>query len=479
MRLVSSRGGWEGTDDPDHLRSAVLGGLAPDGGLYLPASIPTLSRDELQRVRDADGFREVAQVVAHRLLAGSLPAEVIDWCVGSGLDFEVPIVQLDEHTWVMEVFHGPTGSFKDVGARFLAHLLSHFRGPGAERVVVLVATSGDTGGAVARAVEGLPGVQAVVLYPEGRISPTQLHHITTRSADGPGRGAPGEASRKAPGETPGEAQRGDPGGRHTPSGVVPVAVQGSFDDCQRMVKTILGEGSPLPGMAVTSANSVNLGRLLPQSFFHVHGSLHTPGDGELLVSVPSANLGNLTSAVIAQRMGAPIHGLVGATNANAALPHFLETGELPGGGSRVTLSSAMDVARPSNLERLLSLEGGDRAALADRVFATTHSDEETLAAMRYIHETHGYLSDPHTAVGWLGMKAAEARGDRTSRRLIVSTADPAKFPETVRRATGVDPVVRPAWLAELGAGAERIPAVELAPRPDALRDLIRELPPVG
>jgi threonine synthase len=470
MRLVSSGGQWEGSDHPDHLRSAVLGGLAPDGGLYLPATIPTLSGDELEQVREASGFRDVAQVVAHRLLAGSLPAEVIDWCVRSGLDFEVPIVQLDEHTWVMELFHGPTGSFKDVGARFLAHLLSHYRGPGAERVVVLVATSGDTGGAVARAVEGLPGVQAVVLYPEGRISPTQLHHITTRSVAGQGRGAPSEAPR--------EAQKGDTGGRQRSSGVVPVAVQGSFDDCQRMVKTILGEGSPLPGMAVTSANSVNLGRLLPQSFFHVHGSLHTPGEGELLVSVPSANLGNLTSAVIAQRMGAPIRRLVGATNANAALPSFLETGELPGGASRVTLSSAMDVARPSNLERLLALEGGNRAALADRVFATAHSDEETLAAMRHIHEAHGYLADPHTAVGWLGMKAAETGGNRTPRRLIVSTADPAKFPETVREATGVDPVVRPAWLAELGASADLVPAVELSPRPDALRDLIRELPPV-
>ncbi|MEX2530451.1 MAG: pyridoxal-phosphate dependent enzyme [Gemmatimonadota bacterium] len=460
MKLISTRGSWEGSEAPGHLRSAVLGGLAPDGGLYLPAAIPALSPEEFERLRDVVGFREVARIAAHRLLGNSLSADVIDWCVESGLDFEVPIVQLDERTWVMEVFRGPTGSFKDVGARFLAHLLSHFRGPGAERIVVLVATSGDTGGAVARAVEGLPGVQAMVLYPKGRISSTQLHHITTRSM---------AAQRQADG--------GSAPSDHVFPGVVPVAVQGSFDDCQHMVKTILGEGSPVPGMAVTSANSVNLGRLLPQSFFHVHGSVHTPGQGELLVSVPSANLGNLTSAIIAQRMGAPLHRLVGATNANAALPHFLETGELPGGESRATLSNAMDVARPSNLERLLSLEGGDRAALSRRVLATTHSDEETLQAMRHIHETHGYLADPHTAVGWLGLKTAEARGDRTPRRLVVSTADPAKFPETVRRATGVNPTVRSAWLAELGAGAERIPAVELPPTPDALRELIREIPP--
>lgn len=467
MRLISTRGDGEADGhrtDRDRFRAAVLGGLAPDGGLYLPARLPRLTAEELDRLRDAS-FPETAELVGLRLLEPVLGRDVVLDCVRGALDFDVPVVPLgappggDGRTSVLELFHGPTGSFKDIGARFLARLLSHLRDGGDERVVVLVATSGDTGGAVARAVHGLPGVDAVILYPEGRLSPIQLQHVTR-----PGPGAlagRGAEDRFAPAGEPGR--------------VYPVPVRGSFDDCQRMVKEILAEGSPWPGTLVTSANSVNLGRLLPQAFFHVYGWARCArAEEELIVSVPSANLGNLTAGLIARGMGVPIDGFVAATNQNAALPRFLESGRPPAGDTVETLSSAMDVARPSNLERLLTLAGEDRRALAGEVMATSHGDEETIAAMREIHENCGYLADPHTAVGWLGLR--EARAARPGARgLLVATADPAKFPGTVLRATGHRPAPRADWAAEVAAdvptaGLEAASPID--PDSAALRELI-------
>lgn len=443
------------------VRKAFLEGLAPDGGLYLPTRIPRLELNELLHLRGAS-FQEVARYVGPRLLEELLPRETVESVVDEALDFPVPLIRLDRSTYVLELFHGPTGAFKDVGARFLARLLARSVRRTGERIVVLVATSGDTGGAVARAVHGIPGVDALVVYPEGRLTPLQLLHIT-RLPNGGGDGD-----------------------------VHPVAVRGSFDDCQAMVKAVLREGSPRTGLTLTSANSVNLGRLLPQVFYYVSGWIElaeylvegSPTEAELphpWVSVPSGNLGNLTAGLLARRMGVPFSGFVAATNDNAALRTYLEREELPEGEAVTTHSNAMDVARPSNLERLLALAGGDRRTLGREVVATSHDDASTLEAMGHLHRRHGYLVDPHTAVGWLGLEEVRRRGAEGGRYMpepgiVAATADPAKFAHVVRQATGEEPPVRPAWRREdAGAEGEMVEPIRVDPDPAVLRDLIARL----
>lgn len=422
------------------------------------------------------------------------------------LDFPVPLVRLDESTAVLELFHGPTGSFKDVGARFLARTLAALRGPQDRRVGVLVATSGDTGGAAARAFLGAPGVETVILFPEGRVSPVQLRQMT---------GAGGN--------------------------VRAVAVRGSFDDCQRLVKGALGDVELRETVALTTANSINLARFFPQAayYFHAVARLGDVGLGEVqlgavgsggaepdairsapgspgpdvvrsapaipgpdvvrsapaspspdvvrsapaspspVVSVPCGNLGNLAAGVLARRLGLPVHRFVAATNTNDAAVRFLATGRMDPVPSRPTLSSAMDISLPSNLERLLHLFGGDVDAMRREVTGSAHDDPSTLEAMRTLRRRTGYLADPHTAVGWLGLEAlAREEGLEGRARILVATAHPAKFPDAVERATGERP--RPPAVWEVGREGSGPPAtlVRIAPDPRELRSLLTDPGPL-
>lgn len=447
MRLISTR-------PPHHevsLRQAVLEDPSPDGGLYLPVSLPQLSEEDL-RALEGVSFRELAERLAVGLFEPTLDRETIHEIVMGAFDFPLPIVPIGDRTWILELFHGPTGSFKDFGARFLARLLSVLRDPEEGPVLILVATSGDTGGAVAHAVQGLPGVKAMVLFPKDWLSPVQLRQIQEPGASG---GAP-------------------------EGGVVPVEVAGTFDDCQRMVKEVLSDPGPgIPEM-LTSANSVNIGRLLPQAFYYSQGWNSLPSDARSApaVSVPSGNLGNLTAGVIARRMGIPLGRFIAASNENAAMTRFVELGTLPSGPSLKTVSSAMDVSRPSNLERLVAIFDGDVAALERWILPTCHTDDEVLAAMGRVHRETGYFLDPHTAVGYLGLE--EYREERPEEPgMILATADPAKFPATVRRATGEEPPEREDWQADdAGASESAGPArakatVRLGPEPDELRELLR------
>lgn len=460
-RRAKATAGQERPPTEAQVRQAFLGGLAPDGGLYLPRRMPRLELDELLRLRGSS-FREVARYVGPRLLEDLLPRATVEEVVEEALTFPVPLIRLDQGTYVLELFQGPTGSFKDVGARFLAQLLARVVRRGSERIVVLVATSGDTGGAVARAVHGIPGVDAVVVYPEGRLTPLQRLHITS---------------------FPGSGVNGD---------VHPVAVRGSFDDCQAMVRAMFQEGPPRPEVTFTSANSMNLGRLLPQIFYYVsawvqlaeylvEGSVREDELPRPWVSVPSGNLGNLTAGLLARRVGVPLSGFAAATNGNAALQTYLERGELPEGPASPTRSNAMDVIRPSNLERLLALTGGDRRALAREVVATTHDDHETLEAMGHLHRRHGYLVDPHTAVGWLGLeevrrRGAQGAGHAAEPGIVLATADPAKFPDAVQKATGEAPPVRPTWRREeMAAKSHSVAPQVVDPDPGALREIIDAL----
>ena len=447
MKLVSTRPPFTEVT----LRRAVLDDPAPNGVLYQPTELPRLAPQELEEIVGWP-YPRLAEHLALRAFGPALSDDVIRRISESAFDFPLPVVQLDPATWILELFHGPTGSFKDFGARFLARLLSELRSPGEGPIFILVATSGDTGGAVAHAVHGLPGVQAVVLFPRDRLSEVQRRQI------------------QEPATWDGEPD----------AGVIPVEIDGTFDDCQRMVQDILAR----PGLGIettlTSANSVNVGRLVPQAFYYVYGWSSLPSDARegVTVSVPSGNLGNLTAGVLAAEMGIPFGTFVAASNVNAAMKHFYQTGALSDEPSVQTVSSAMDVARPSNLERLLVVYGQDVSALRAHILATRHEDAAVLAAMDRVLREHGYLMDPHTAVGYLGLEAARSEGG-PGPGLLLSTADPAKFPDTVQRATGQSPDERPDWSergdwdadSPLRRAAEEA-TVRLGPNPHELRELL-------
>lgn len=424
------------------LETAVFGGLAPDGGLYLPETVRPLGSGVLRDIRGS-GLVEIVTRVALHLLEDEFSDAVTGEIVEEALDFPIPLVPLGDDTWVLELFHGPTGSFKDVGARFLAGLVGRFRARMDEDVVVLVATSGDTGGAVAHAFHREPGVRTVVLFPEGKVSPVQRRQLT------------------------------DVGGN-----VEPVAVRGTFDDCQRLVKLGIADRGLRETAVIASANSINVGRLLPQSFYYFHAWSQLPGpDPTPLFSVPSGNLGNLTGGALARFLGLPVGGFLAATNVNDTVVRFLESGSLDPRPAVETLSSAMDVARPNNLERLLSLYGGDWVALSREVDGSAHSDAETLEAIRRIHEKEGYLMDPHTAVGWLALRRHRSEGGAEGRPgIVLSTASPAKFPETVERATGVEPD----WRSMLPEGSSDVEAeravTEIGPDYSELLPILRGVP---
>ncbi|MFW5904889.1 MAG: threonine synthase, partial [bacterium] len=416
MKLVSTRGHGDVVD----LRTAVFSGLAPDGGLYLPETVAPLADEALHDLRGRS-LPEVATRVARHLIRDEFTEDDIGDLVESALNFPIPLVPLADGSYVLELFRGPTGSFKDVGARFLAGLVGRFRAEMDQDVIVLVATSGDTGGAVAHAFHEEPGVRTVVLFPEGKVSPVQRKQLT------------------------------EVGGN-----VESVAVRGTFDDCQRLVKKGIADRDLQRTAVIASANSINVGRLLPQSFYYFHawGQLPDPEPAPVF-SVPSGNLGNLTGGALARFLGLPAAGFLAATNVNDTVARFLETGELDPNPAVQTLSSAMDVARPNNLERLLSLYSDDWRALSREVRGSSHTDHETLEAIRRVYEEQGYLMDPHTAVGWLALTRArerggvggpdgatgvgDARGAGEAPGIVLSTASPAKFPETVERATGIEP----------------------------------------
>lgn len=398
-QYVSTRGGA----DPVPFREALLDGLAPDGGLYVPTHVPDLPPDW----RGAGSLAELGA----RVLGAWLPGVGgLDALVADALSFPVPLVPLEGDGWdgvhVLELFHGPTLSFKDVGARTMARLMG--AALGGEPVTILAATSGDTGSAVASGFAGVDGVRVVLLYPKGQVSAVQERQLIVEREN-----------------------------------VRALAVEGTFDDCQRLVKQAFAEARPAEGR-LSSANSINIGRLLPQMFYYLWADLQLDREPPLVV-VPSGNLGNLTAGTLAMRGGLGVSGFLAAHNANDGFPRFLAGGEPPAGDSVRTLSNAMDVGVPSNLERLRALFSDDDLRGLVRGEAVT--DDETTASMRRVHDETGYLADPHTAVGLEAARRARRRGDG-SPVVVLSTAHPAKFPESVEAATGVVPEA-PARLASL------------------------------
>jgi threonine synthase len=414
MKFVSTRGGG----DPVGFIEAMLTGLAPDGGLYIPTEIPRISPEVLSRMRGRS-FPSVARTILGEILGDDPPRERVVAAVDSAFDFMVPLVHLPGNLQVLELFHGPTLAFKDFGARFMARMMAGaIREGRGGPVTVLTATSGDTGGAVANAFHGLDGVRVVVLFPLGRVSARQLHQFTTLGGN-----------------------------------VTAVGVSGSFDDCQRMVKEAFADADLAARARLTSANSINVGRFLPQALYYFHAWAHQPGGPDPVYVVPSGNLGNLAAGLLAWRMGLPATGFVAATNANRGFVDYLATGSYEPGPAIRTVSSAMDVGDPSNLERLAPILSTDPPSASHLLVGSSHGDEQVLSAIHESFDRLEYVPDPHTAVGLLAARALpEAWSDAPP--VVLGTAHPGKFPEAVERAIGQSPPVPPALKAALSRSPE-------------------------
>ena len=386
------------------LRGAVLRGLAPDGGLYMPAELARRSPEELEEFRGLP-FTEVCFRVVKPFATPDVPEEVLWQVVSEAINFPVNLVSLSPGLHILELFHGPTLAFKDFGARFMARLMGYFVRGETRPLTVLVATSGDTGSAVAHGFLGVPGIRVVILYPSKRISEAQEKQFTTLGEN-----------------------------------ITALEVAGTFDDCQRLVKQAFSDVELNKRAFLTSANSINIGRLLPQMFYHVAAYRQLPvASVPLIVSVPSGNFGNLTAGIFAKRIGLPVTRFIASTNANDVVPEYLHTGEFRPHAAVATISNAMDVGHPNNFPRLLDLCRGRLEYVQREIWGHGASDDETLAAMKMIHEKFGYIADPHTAVGVLGWEAYKREHPEPSQGLVLSTAHPAKFAEVVQRAIGVAP----------------------------------------
>ena len=381
------------------LREAVVGGLAPDRGLYMPERIKPMPKAFFRDLPKLN-LQETAYAVATNFFGEDVDPEALERIVYGALNFRIPAVEVSSRICSLELFHGPTLAFKDVGARFMARLLAYFNEDESQEVNVLVATSGDTGSAVANGFLGVEGVRVFVLYPKGRVSPIQECQFTTLGQN-----------------------------------ITALEIDGSFDDCQALVKSAFMDPELTARKKLTSANSINVARFLPQSFYYFHGvgQMQRMGRGEdLVICVPSGNFGNICSALFAVRMGLPVKRMIAANNRNDVFLPYLQTGRYAPRPSIATLANAMDVGDPSNFARILDLYGGDWDAI--RAFLSGYSvdDETILSTIRDCRWQTGYILDPHGACAFKALTEGLADGENG---LFCETAHPAKFKDTVEKAT--------------------------------------------
>jgi threonine synthase len=392
------------------LKEAVVKGLAPDRGLYMPETIGQLPTSFYKEISGMN-LTTIAQTVARKFFGEDIPQDELDTIVADTLSFAIPLRKVEENIWVLELFHGPTFAFKDVGARFMARMLSHFVKKEQEEVKVLVATSGDTGSAVANGFLGVEGIHVFVLYPSGKVSDIQEAQFTTLGKN-----------------------------------ITALEVDGTFDDCQALVKNAFMDEELNSQLRLTSANSINVARFLPQSFYYFHAWAqlirHNPA-AKAVISVPSGNLGNLTAGLFAKRMGLPVERFIAANNRNDVFREYLLTGNYSPRSSVQTIANAMDVGAPSNFDRILDLYGHDHRTITGDITAYRYSDEEICNTIRVTQQQTGYLLDPHGACGYLALKEGLQPGESG---IFLATAHPAKFKETVEECTG-KPVTIPEDLA--------------------------------
>ncbi len=376
------------------LKEAVLQGLAPDNGLYMPENIPQLPKaffDELH----TKSFQEIALEVANAFLQDDVPAGELKRIIEHTISFDAPLIELEKNVFALELFHGPTLAFKDFGARFMSQLLGYFAKEEKREIVILVATSGDTGSAVANGFLGVSGTKVIVLYPSGKVSDIQEKQFTTLGQN-----------------------------------ITVLEVDGSFDDCQRLVKEAFLDEELKNKFFLTSANSINIARLIPQSFYYFYAWSRLKDKSNVVFSVPSGNFGNLTAGLIAKRMGLPIKHFVASTNINDIVPEYLRTKKFNPRPSQSTISNAMDVGHPSNFARMLDLYQNDFEKLKADISGYDFSDMKTQIAMRDVFAKTNYVLDPHGAVGYLGLKKHVDENPNAT-GVFLETAHPAKFLQTV------------------------------------------------
>ena len=385
------------------LEEAVVKGLAADKGLFMPYVIKPLPQSFYDEIENFS-FQEMAYRVADAFFGEDVPADTLKRIVYDTLSFDVPAVRIKENIWSLELFHGPTLAFKDVGARFMARLLGYFiRKEGKKQVNVLVATSGDTGSAVANGFLGVEGIHVYVLYPKGKVSEIQEKQFTTLGQN-----------------------------------ITALEVDGTFDDCQALVKNAFMDKELNAHMQLTSANSINVARFLPQAFyyFYAYAQMKKAGKADnLVVCVPSGNFGNITAGLFGRRMGLPVSRFIAANNRNDIFYQYLKTGEYSPRPSIATIANAMDVGNPSNFARILDLYGGSHDAIAAEISGATYTDEQIRDTVKRVYEENGYLLDPHGACGCRALEEGLKPGETG---VFLETAHPAKFLQTVEEIIGTE-----------------------------------------
>ncbi|MCZ4245167.1 threonine synthase [Pedobacter punctiformis] len=377
-------------------KEAVFNSMPQDKGLYMPVEIPQLDAEFIQNIEQYS-LPEIAYKVASVLLKDEIPARDLKALIDDAINFEAPVVKLDEKTFVLELFHGPSLAFKDFGARFMSRVMAYFLKDGEQLLDVLVATSGDTGGAVALGFLGVPNTRVTILYPEGRVSPIQELQLTTNGQN-----------------------------------IRAIEVKGTFDDCQTLVKQAFADDELNARFRLTSANSINISRLIPQTFyyFNTYAQLKKQGFSDVLFSVPSGNFGNIGAGLLAYKLGLPVKQFIAATNMNDTVPRFLESGVYETKPSVQTYANAMDVGAPSNWIRIMDLFNQDLEALKKVVTSYRFTDDETLAGIKEIDQKYNYVACPHTAIAYLAVEQFRKENPQdNSAAVFLSTAHACKFPD--------------------------------------------------
>ena len=385
-----------GKSPPVSLKEAVLGSLAPDGGLYMPCSLPRLPSSYFDTIRNLS-LKEIGFDLATAFLGDDIPGNVLSDIIDGSLNFPVPLERIEADVYSLELFHGPTMAFKDIGARFMSRLMSYLHRDEMRHLNVIVATSGDTGSAVAAGFYNVPGIRVFVLFPKARISRLQQKQITTWGGN-----------------------------------IHAIEVDGSFDDCQRLARLMLGDRQLNDSLLLTSANSINIARLIPQSIYYFHAFAQLDNNSKPVVfSVPSGNFGNLTGGLMAGAAGLPVDRFVAATNINDVFPRFMETGRYVPAIPEQTVSSAMDVGDPSNFVRIEELMGSSMKNFHDRIVSYPFTDRQTLKAVKDVYRRTGYVMDPHGAVAYCGLERYMSAMNNNVNGIFLETAHPAKFPEII------------------------------------------------
>lgn len=377
-------------------KEAVFNSMPQDKGLYMPVEIPQLDADFIQNIEQYS-LPEIAYKIASTLLKDEIPADDLKALIDDAINFEAPAVKLDDKTFVLELFHGPSLAFKDFGARFMSRVMAYFLKDGEQLLDVLVATSGDTGGAVALGFLGVPNTRVTILYPEGKVSPIQELQLTTNGQN-----------------------------------IRAIEVKGTFDDCQALVKQAFADDELNAKFRLTSANSINISRLIPQTFyyFNTYAQLKKQGLNDVIFSVPSGNFGNIGAGLLAYKLGLPVKQFIAATNINDTVPRFLETGVYETKPSTQTYSNAMDVGAPSNWIRIMDLFNNNVDALKKVVTSYRFNDEETLEGIKEIDAKFNYVACPHTAIAYLAIeKFRKENPADESAAVFLSTAHACKFPD--------------------------------------------------